>query len=141
LVHVPKWWSKLASDRHRTSELAIPQAQAETFVGEVCTSKLLLPVLGQGIFPYFNRTQVDASLVATVLRVKISDAMLGLMLPPKRRTPQAPVKLSYAEDGVETAGAVDWSNVDFDEEPTAAPGEGVSIVFAGNRYYDIWSDG
>lgn len=141
LVHVLKWWSKLAADRLRNSDLAIPQAQAETFVREVCTSKLLLPVLGQAIFPYFNRTQVDAALVATVLRVKISDAMLGLMLPPKRRTPQVPVKLSYAEDGVETAGAVDWSNVDFDEEPTASPGANVSIVFAGNRYYDVWQDG
>jgi hypothetical protein len=139
LVHVLKWWSKRAAERLRASELSVPQAQASSFVHEVCTSKLLLPVLGQAIFPYFARTQVDAGLVATVLRVKICDAMLSLMNPPKRRTPETPVRLSYAEDGTESAAAVDWSNVDFDEEPSAAPGKGVSIVFAGNRYYSHWS--
>ena len=66
LVHVLKWWAKTAAERLRGSELAVPQAQAENFVREVCTSKLLLPVLGQAIFPYFNRTQVDVSLVARV---------------------------------------------------------------------------
>ncbi|MDF2695291.1 MAG: type effector HopL1 [Labilithrix sp.] len=141
LVHVLKWWAKLAAERLRSSELAIPQAQAESFVREVCTSKLLLPVLGQAIFPYFARTQVDVPLVATILRVKICDAMLGLMSPQARRTPAAPVRLSYAEDGAESAAAVDWSNVDFDDEPTEDPGKGVSIVFAGNRYYSIWSQG
>lgn len=141
LVHVLKWWAKLAAERLRTSELAIPQAQAESFVREVCTSKLLLPVLGTSIFPYFARTQVDIPLVATILRVKICDGMLGLMTPQKRRTPDVPVKLSYAEDGTESAQAVDWSNVDFDDEPTEQPGKGVSIVFAGNRYYSIWSQG
>lgn len=141
LVHVLKWWTKLAADRLRTSELAIPQAQAESFVREVCTSKLLLPVLGQAIFPYFARTQVDAGLIATILRVKICDGMLALMTPAKRRTPEAPVRLSYAEDGVEVANQVDWSNVDFDDEPVEQPGKGVSIVFAGNRYYSIWSQG
>jgi hypothetical protein len=100
-----------------------------------------LPVLGQAIFPYFARTQVDVPLVATILRVKICDAMLGLMAPQARRTPAAPVRLSYAEDGAESAAAVDWSNVDFDDEPTEDPGRGVSIVFAGNRYYSIWSQG
>src|SRR5690606_21930084 len=73
LVDVLKWWTKLAAERLRSSELAIPQAQAEAFVREVCTSKLLLPVLGQAIFPYFARTQVDATLVAMILRVKICD--------------------------------------------------------------------
>jgi hypothetical protein len=139
LVHVLKWWSKLAADRLRTSEIAIPQAQAESFVREVCTSKLLLPVLGQAIFPYFNRTQVDVGLVATILRVKICDAMLGLMLPLERRTPEPPVRLSYAEDTNDSASAVDWSNVDFEDEPTEQPGKGVSIVFAGNRFFDVWS--
>jgi|GEM_PF-1441851 len=139
LVHVLKWWTKLAAERLRTSELAIPQVQAETFVREVCTSKLLLPVLGQAIFPYFARTQVDVGLVATILRVKICDAMLSLMTPAQRRTPAAPVRLSYAEDGADSAEAVDWSNVDFDDEPTEAPAAGVSIVFAGNRYYSTWS--
>ncbi len=141
LVHVLKWWTRLAADRLRASELSIPQAQAESFVREVCTSKLLLPVLGQAIFPYFARTQVDAALVATILRVKICDAMLGLMTPARRRTPDAPVKLSYAEDGAESAASVDWNDVDFDDEPTEEPGKGVAIVFAGNRYYGTWSQG
>lgn len=140
LVHVLKWWSRLAAERLRASELALPQAQAEGFVREVCTSKLLLPVLGQAIFPYFGRTQVDVPLVATILRVKISDAILALLAPQPRRTPVAPVRLSYAEDGGGVAETVDWSNVDFDDEPTAQPGSGVSIVFAGNRYYRAWSE-
>ena len=139
LVHVLKWWTKLAAERLRSSELAIPQAQAESFVREVCTSKLLLPVLGQAIFPYFARTQVDVPLVATILRVKICDAMLSLMAPTPRRTPASPVRLSYAEDGAESAATVDWSDVDFDDEPTAEPGSSVSIVFAGNRYHSMWS--
>lgn len=139
LVHVLKWWSRLAAERLRASDLAIPQAQAESFVREVCTSKLLLPVLGNAVFPYFARTQVDVGLVATILRVKICDAMLGLLLPVQRRTPAQPVRLSYAEDSAESAGEVDWGNVDFDDEPTEAPGKGVSIVFAGNRYFDAWS--
>ena len=141
LVYVLKWWSKIASERLRVSDLALPQAHAENFVREVCTSKLLLPILGQAIFPYFARTQVDAALVATILRVKICDALLGLLTPTKRRTPEPPVRLSYAEDGAESAAEVDWSNVDFDEEPTEPTGKDMSIVFAGNRYYSIWSSG
>ena len=147
LVHVLKWWARTAADRLRGSELAIPQAQAESFVREVCTSKLLLPILGQAIFPYFGRTQIDIGLVSMILRVKICDGMLALMTPAKRRTPEAPVRLSYAEDAEDTAANVDWSNVSFDDEPADGspdtqrePG-GVSIVFAGNRYYSMWSNG
>ena len=141
LVHVLKWWSRLAAERLRSSELAIPQAQAESFVREVCTSKLLLPVLGNAIFPYFARTQIDVGLVATILRVKISDAMLGLLIADARKTPDPPVRLSYAEDASDTAAAVDWASVDFEDEPTEQPGKGVSIVFAGNRYFSKWSAG
>ena len=141
LVHVLKWWTKTASDRLRASEIVMPQAQAESFVREVCTSKLLLPVLGQAIFPYFNRVQVDVALVATILRVKITDAMLGLMLPQTRKTPHLPVKLSYAEDSAETAEQVDWNAVDFSDDEASVPGKGVAIVFAGNRYFAGWSTG
>lgn len=141
LVHVLKWWSRLAGDRLRASELAIPQAQAEAFVREMCTSKLLLPVLGTAVFPYFARTQIDPGLLATILRVKICDAMLGLLVPAKRQTPAPPIRLSYAEDGVESAAAVDWTAVDFDDEPTTAPSNAMSIVFAGNRYFAAWSSG
>jgi hypothetical protein len=84
---------------------------------------------------------VDVGLVASILRLKICDAMLGLMMPAERKTPELPVRLSYAEDASESAAAVDWSNVDFADEPTAAPGKGVSIVFAGNRYFSRWSAG
>ncbi len=64
------------------------------------------------------------------------------MMQAQRRTPEQPVRLSYAEDaGGESAAQVDWSNVDFEEEPTATPGKGVSIVFAGNRYFSRWSGG
>jgi hypothetical protein len=139
LVHVLKWWSKTAAERLRTSELSIPQAQAETFVREVCTSKLLLPVLGNAIFPYFARTQIDVGLVATILRVKICDAMLELLVQKQRRTPDGPIRLSYAEDAAGSAETVDWSNVSFEDEPTEEPGKGVSIVFAGNRYFNTWS--
>jgi hypothetical protein len=78
-----------------------------------------------------------------ILRVKICDGMLALMTPSKRRTPEAPVRLSYAEDHAETAANVDWSNVDFDDEPAGDQGQGpgVAIVFAGNRYYSLWSSG
>ena len=141
LVHVLKWWAKLAAERLRASELSLPQAQAESFVREVCTSKLLLPVLGTAIFPYFNRTQVDTELVATILRVKISDAMLGLLLASPRKTPPQPVRLSYSEDAEVAAAEVDWANVSFEDEPTQEPGKGVSIVFAGNRYLSKWSAG
>ena len=141
LVHVLKWWAKLAAERLRASELSLPQAQAESFVREVCTSKLLLPVLGTAIFPYFNRTQVDGALVATILRVKISDAMLGLLLASPRKTPPQPVRLSYSEDAEVAATEVDWANVSFEDEPTQEPGKGVSIVFAGNRYLSKWSAG
>ena len=141
LVHVLKWWSKTAAERLRASELSIPQAQAETFVREVCTSKLLLPVLGNAIFPYFARTQIDVALVATILRVKICDAMLELLVQKPRRTPDAPIRLSYAEDSAGSVEQVDWAAVDFEDEPTEEPGKGVSIVFAGNRYFNTWSQG
>lgn len=142
LVHVLKWWTKTAAERLRDSELSIPQAQAETFVREVCTSKLLLPVLGNAIFPYFGRTQLDVGLVATILRVKICDAMLELLARRQRRTPELPLRLSYAEDAADSSAQVDWSNVDFEEETFeagGAAGKGVSIVFAGNRYFATWS--
>lgn len=138
LVHMLKWWTKLAAHRLRSSDLSLPQAQAEGFVREICTSKRLLPILGKAIFPYFARTEVDTSLVSTILRVKICDAMLLLMAPVKRRTPASPVRLSYAEDSAESADAVDWSNVDFEDGP-APSGQGVSIVFAGSRYHSVWS--
>lgn len=142
LVHVLKWWSKAAAMRLRESTLGLPQAPAEAFVREVCTSKQLLPILGQAIFPYFARTTVDAALVANIVRVKVCDAMLGLFRAEPRRTPAVPIRLSYAEEHAADGdgGGIDWTNVDFSDEATAAPASSVSIVFAGNRYYDRWGE-
>lgn len=140
LVHVLKWWTKLAAERLRSSELAVPRAQAESFVRQVTTSKLLLPVLGRAIFPYFARTQVDTALVATILRVKICDAMLSLMKPTPRRAEAGPIRLSYAEDASDADQNVDWTNVDFGEDDARRIGSDVSIVFAGNRYFQPWSE-
>jgi len=144
LVHVLKWWVSRGAERLRNSELQLPGAHAERFVGEVCQSKLILPVLGKLIYPYFSRSQLDFSLIASILQVKICDSMLDLFVGGKRRTPELPVRLSYSEvldngDGVEDADEVDWSDVDFDEEPVEGVSTDVEIVFAGNRYFDAWS--
>ena len=77
-----------------------------------------------------NRVQVDVPLVATILRVKITDAMLGLMLPSGRKTPPPPVKLSYAEDAAETAETVDWSNVDFSDDDSVRSNATCSALIA-----------
>ena len=52
------------------------------------------------------------------------------------------MRLSYAEDCVrqrapQSTGATSTSTT----SPTAEPGKGVSIVFAGNRYFSKWSAG
>ncbi len=147
LVHLLKWWTARAIASLRDSELDLPAAHVERFVREVCTSKLIMPVLGKAVFPYFSRTRVDYTLIATILRVKICDSMLDLFKEPARRTPSIPVRLSYSEtvdgegDG-ETgdADAIDWGDVDFDEESATDIGADVEIVFAGNRYFHHWAD-
>jgi hypothetical protein len=117
----------------------------ERFVREVCTSRLIMPVLGKAVFPYFSRTRVDYPLIATILRVKICDALLDLFEEPARRTPQIPVKLSFSgsADGStdDDGGAVDWADVDFEEESVQSIPTNVEIVFAGNRYFHHWSNG
>lgn len=143
IVHILKWWTVQASERFRASELTIPPAAVESFIREICTSKRLLPVLGKAIFPYFSRTSVDPSLIASIMHVTICDAMLNLFAAGERRTPSIPLRLSYSEvpgegDG-QGAGAIDWENVDFDEEEPAAQVGNVEIVFAGNRYWNHWS--
>lgn len=146
MVHVLKHWSQRAVARFRESGLDLPIALVERYVREVVTSKMLLPVLGQSIFPYFNKSEIDFGLVSTIMQVKISDSLLHLFAGQQRRTPSIPVRLSYAETvngggGDEDAGGeIDWADVDFDEEPTAAEPEHVEIVFAGNRYFEHWAD-
>jgi hypothetical protein len=141
LVHVLKWWTLAAQERVRTSGLPLPATAVDLFIREVCTSKMLMPVLGQAVFPYFSRSTVDTSLIAQILQVKICDAMLSLFVDPERRTPKAPVRLSYSEDlggAGENAASVDWADVDF-EEDAAKSKSGVEIVFAGNRYFRHWA--
>ena len=135
IVHILKWWAAKASERLRTSELAIPPATIEPFVREVCTSKKLLPVLGNAIFPYFSRTTIEPALIATILHVAVSDAMLHLFQPSERRTPGIPLRLSYSEvpgDG-EGGTDIDWGNVDFDQEEPAAQVGDVDAFYLENR--------
>lgn len=143
MVHVLKHWSARAVSRFRSSELDLSGALVERYVREVCTSKMLLPVLGKAIFPYFNKSDVDFALIATIMQVKISDAMLHLFSDRARRTPEIPVRLSYSETtgaAEDAAEEIDWADVDFDEEPGQAEPEHVDIVFAGNRFFEHWAD-
>jgi hypothetical protein len=143
MVHVLKHWMRRSIERFQTSELDLPHSHVERFVREVCTSKKLLPILGQAIFPYFARSDIDYAIVAEIMRVKISDALLGLFSNGARSTPSIPVRLSYSEvigpPGTEEA-SIDWADVSFDDEPSAPKVEHVDIVFAGKRLFGHWSD-
>lgn len=143
MVHVLKHWSARGVARFRGSGLDLPSALVERYVREVCTSRLLLPILGKAIFPYFQRSEVDFGLVASILQVKISDAMVHLFAERARRTPSIPVRLSYSEvlgAASDEVGEVDWADVDFEDEvaPSSST-EHVEIVFAGNRHFDHWA--
>ncbi|HRH00555.1 MAG TPA: virulence factor SrfC family protein [Polyangiaceae bacterium] len=140
LVHVLKWWQRRASETLRQTTLELPHAQVETFLRQVLTSRLLLPILGRAIFPYFSRTQVDTSLVASILELKICDFLLTLGVEAERGTPALPVKLSFAEEATrEAAETIDWGDVSFEDSPTSARAAGVTIVFAGRKHFDRWS--
>ncbi|MCZ7681789.1 MAG: putative virulence factor [Sandaracinaceae bacterium] len=143
MVHVLKHWAARSMSRFRSSDLELSAALVERYVREITTSKMLLPVLGKAIFPYFQKSEIDFGLVASILQVKISDALLSLFVDGKRRTPVIPVRLSYSEvvgAGQDESDEVDWADVDFDDEPAAkAEPEHVEIVFAGNRYFEHWA--
>lgn len=148
MVLVLKHWAQRSASRLRSSTLELPAALVERFVREVCTSKMLLPILGTSLFPYFNRSVVDFELVTSIFQVKISDALLHLFVDRPRRTPPLPVRLSFSEvvgegaGGEEDGAAIDWSDVSFDDEaasPSAAPPAHIELVFAGNRYYQHWT--
>lgn len=142
LVHVLKFWQRRASESLRTTRLELPQAQLETFLRQVFTSRLLLPILGTAIFPYFSRTQVDTALVAAIVEVKVCDFLLTLGIERPRTTPELPVKLSFAEEATrETAETIDWGDVDFDDAPKTERAGSVAIVFAGRKYFDTWATG
>jgi hypothetical protein len=143
LVHVLKHWTVRAADRVRTSDLGLPPSLVDTFVREVCTSKKILPILGNAIFPYFSRTVVDCEVVAKILEVKIGDALLSLFADGARATPAAPVRLSYSESvgAAGEAGAIDWGTVSLGDDgdgADAAP-DSVEIVFAGSGHFKRWS--
>jgi hypothetical protein len=151
LVHVLKTWVTRAHARFRESDIDVPSVSVERFLRQVCTSRSILPVLGKAVFPYFSRSELDYPLLATIFQVKIADSLLGLFAGRERRTPEGAVRLSYSEDiavgGGREEGAdfeeVDWTDVDFDEEPTKAAkaDDGhLDLVFAGRRTFDHWSE-
>ncbi len=142
LVHTLKWWAGEASAKLRTSDLNLPQGLVDTFVREVCTSKRLLPILGNAVYPYFSRNVVDCALIARILEVKVADALLGLFADGPPRTPGLPIRLSFSEVLGETgeASAIDWGAVDFNEEEGKGPEvTDVDIVFAGSAAWKAWS--
>jgi hypothetical protein len=146
MVHLLKQWASRTMSRFRSSGLDLSSALVERYVREVCTSKRILPILGKAIFPYFQKSEVDYGLVATIFQVKITDAMLHLFVDRTRRTPAIPVRLSYSEV-VSTAGGdevdwadVDWADVDFDDDVApSGKAEHLEIVFAGSRVFEHWA--
>ena len=146
LVHTLKWWKDAAAARLRDSGLALPGTIATDFVRQVCTSKRLMPVLGNAVFPYFSRSTVDTALVARIVLVKVSDAFVDLFAERPRKTPEIPVRLSFAEaiaapGAAEEKDAIDWGDVDFSDEPASPKStEGVEIVFAGGGHFAHWSE-
>jgi hypothetical protein len=145
VVHLVKHWRDTATQRFRESTLELPRSAVDVFVREVCGSRKLLPPLGVAVYPYLSRPGVDAALVASIVRTKICDAMLGLGTTSPRRNPEGPIRLSSSSPAAPSGGPdgsdIDWSDVDLD----ADPGEGgdaavaaTEIVFAGNRFFRAW---
>jgi hypothetical protein len=142
LVHCLKWWAREASSKVRASSIDLPQGLVDTFVREVCTSKRLLLILGNAVYPYFSRNVVDCALVARIVEVKVADALVGLFAEGPARTPGAPIRLSYSEVPGEAAGAaaIDWGAVDLSEgEGGAEKADAVEIVFAGSSVWKAWT--
>jgi hypothetical protein len=143
LAHVLRWWTVEASARTRRSSLDLPQGLVDTLMREVCGSKKLLPLVGNAVYPYFSRSTVDPSLIASILEVKVADALLDLFAADAPRTPVRPVRLSYSEvaDGhAEDGTPIDWGSVDLSEEsPEGAKVLDVEIVFAGSARWKRWS--
>lgn len=141
IVHVLRWWTEEASRRYRESELSVPPALVDQLLREVCTSKQIMPVLGNALFPYFSRTTLDTKLVARIFRVKVTDTLL--LGAAERATPKPPIRLSYSEDALaETPSeTIDWGDVDFEGAGTDAPAAGVEIIFAGRRSFSRWRGG
>jgi len=143
LVHMLKWWVQTASERFAESEMGLPAAHVERFVREVCTSRQVLPVLGKAIFPYFSRTRMDHTLIASILQVTVCDSMVQLFAPSFRETPELPVRLSYSEtangEGQEN-GEIDWGDVEFDDEAPEEAAMRIELVFAGSRCFAAYCE-
>lgn len=146
VVHLVKAWREEAIRRYRDSGLELPRSAVDAFVREVCGSRKLLPPLGVAVYPYLSRPAVDAPLVASIVRTKICDAMLGLGAASPRRTPEGPIRLS-ASSVAPAAGPegsdIDWSDVDLDadDESDEVVAPAAAIVFAGNRFFRGWCAG
>lgn len=146
VVHLVKAWRDEATRRFRESTFELPRSAVDVFVREVCGSRKLLPPLGVAVYPYLSRPAVDAALVASIVRTKICDAMLGLGAPSPRRTPDGPIRLS-ASSAAPAAGPdgsdIDWSDVDLDADGEDAElvAPAAEIVFAGNRFFRGWCAG
>ena len=145
IVHVLKWWGAEASARVRGSDANLPQALVDQLIREVTTSRQLLPVIGQAIYPYFSRSSVDCALIARILLVKLTDGLVHVGKAPARATPKPPLRLSYSESVAEKGAAaggdvIDWTDVDFDAEE-GSPMQGVEIIFAGRRAFAAWREG
>jgi len=140
IVHVLKWWEREASAAVRGSDVNLPQALVDQLIREVTTSRQLLPVIGQAIYPYFSRSNVDCALISRVVLVKLSDGLVNVGRSAARATPKAPIRLSYSESGGAKGGPgelVDWTDVDFEAEE-GSPTKGVEIIFAGRRTFSSW---
>jgi len=144
IVHVLKWWEREASARVRSSDVGLPQALVDQLIREVTTSRQLLPVIGQSIYPYFSRSNVDHALIARVLLVKLTDGLVQVGPPPSRVTPNAPIRLSYSESagakGEAPGEVIDWTDVNFEAEE-GSPMKGVEIIFAGRRSFARFKGG
>jgi hypothetical protein len=134
LVHILKWWDKRARERLSEAQLGVAPASVDFFLRELCTSKQLVPVLGNALLPYFSRTQVDVALLSEILQVKIADSMLSVFAPRPRGTPKGPIRLSYSETASTGGASVDWSDVSFDDTADT----GAAVVFAGRAQYEHW---
>jgi hypothetical protein len=148
IVHLVRAWRDEATRRFRESALELPKSAVDVFIREICGSKKLLPPLGVAVYPYLSRPSVDAVLVASIVRAKICDAMIGLGAKSARRTPQGPVRLSSSSApraaGTPDGSDIDWSDVDLNADesaPASIAAPASSIVFAGNRFFTTWCEG
>ncbi|HEY4120686.1 MAG TPA: virulence factor SrfC family protein [Byssovorax sp.] len=143
LAIILKAWAEKAAARVRATSLGVPHALVDQLVRDVLTAKALLPVLGNALLPYFSRTTVDVAVVATILEIKVADALLYLFAKRERAVVASPVRLSFSEapatsGSSDREGAIEWGSLELDEPSPSKPGADVEIVFAGARFWQAW---